>query len=104
MYMRTRGALLDLMRRIDEIHARAAAWVTIAVVSPEQFPLSWYLRDYQAGYYSRVVKTNDSIFIGSQRQDEALRVQLADRYVRLGSYSLRPGVDLVLYVRRDLVE
>ena len=43
-----------------------------------------------------------SIGIGSQRQDDALRAQLGDSYVRLGSYALRPGVDLVLYVRRDL--
>jgi uncharacterized protein (TIGR03663 family) len=102
VYAHTRRQLLDLTRRIDQIRARAGSRLTIAVVSPDQFPLSWYLRDYPAGFYGRVTQTKDPIFIGSQRQDDALRVQLGDRYVRIGLYPLRPGVDLVLYVRRDL--
>jgi len=103
VYAHTRRGVLDLTRRIDQIRARAGSQVTIAVVSPEQFPLSWYLRGYPAGFYGRLTDTKDPIVIGSQPQDEALRVQLGDRYARIGSYALRPGVDLVLYVRRDLV-
>jgi predicted membrane-bound mannosyltransferase len=102
VYAHTRRAVLDLTSRIDEIRARAGSGLTIAVVSPDQFPLSWYLRDYRAGYYGSLVRTNHRIYIGSEKQDEALRAQLGDGYVRIGSYSLRPGVDLVLYVRRDL--
>lgn len=102
VYAHTRRAVLDLTRRIEQIREHAGSELTIAVVSPDQFPLSWYLRDYSAGYYGHLAKTKDPIVIGSQRQDDALRAQLGDNYVRLGSYTLRPGVDLVLYVRRDL--
>lgn len=102
VYAHTRRGVLDLLSHIDQIRARAGSQLTIAVVSPEHFPLSWYLRDYTAGYYGRVTKTNHPIFIGSHRQDEELRVLLGERYLRIGMYPLRPGVDLVLYVRRDL--
>ena len=64
---------------------------------------SRFCAGYAAGFYGRLTDTKDPIVIGSQPQDEALRVQLGDRYARIGSYALRPGVDLVLYVRRDLV-
>ena len=102
VYAHTHREVLDLTRRIDQIRAVGGPGLTIAVVSVEQFPLSWYLRDYPASFYGRFIKTNAPIFIGSHRQDEAMRVQLGDGYVRIGSYPLRPGVDLVLYVRRDL--
>jgi uncharacterized protein (TIGR03663 family) len=102
VYAHTRRGVLDLVNRIAEIRARAPSGITIAVVSPEYFPLSWYLADYRAGYYGRVTKTPDPIFVGSVKQDAALRAQLGHDYVRSGPYPLRPGVDLVLYVRRDL--
>jgi hypothetical protein len=54
------------------------------------------------------VPTNEPIIIGSESQEEQLKVTYGDRYDRLnsgmddGAYPLRPGVDLVLYVRRDV--
>jgi hypothetical protein len=77
--------------------------LTIAVTAPEHFPLPWYLKSYSAGYYGRVANTGDAIFIGSTHQDDALKEQLGAGFVRSGPYSLRPGVDLVLYVRRDVM-
>lgn len=102
VYAHTRRALLDLVERVHHIGSRAPAPLTIAVVSPEHFPLSWYLNGYPAGYYGTVTDTRDAVFIGSVQQDDALRLQLGEDYVRGGAYALRPGVDLVLYVRRDL--
>jgi uncharacterized protein (TIGR03663 family) len=102
VYAHSRRELLDLVNRVERIRAKAPLPVRISVVAPEHFPLSWYLKDYPAGYYGRVTDTKDEIFIGAVQQDDALRTQLGDRYVRGGQFPLRPGVDLVLYVRRDL--
>jgi hypothetical protein len=54
------------------------------------------------------VPTNEAIIIGSEAQEEQLKATYGDRYDMLksdtedGAYPLRPGVDLVLYVRRDV--
>jgi predicted membrane-bound mannosyltransferase len=103
VYSQTRRAALDLVARIDRIMARPGPPLTIAVAAPEYFPLSWYLKDYQAGYYGRVPDTRDALFIGSTKQDDALKKQLGAGFVRSGPYALRPGVDLVLYVRQDVM-
>ena len=103
VYAHTRRATMDLVARIDRIMARPGPALTIAVAAPEYFPLPWYFKDYRAGYYGRVPDTQDAIFIGSTKQDEALKKQLGARFVRSGPYALRPGVDLVLYVRQDVM-
>ena len=94
----------DVLALVDEIHRLQShnPGLTIAITSRDQFPLSWYLRDYRAGYHGRPVATNDSLVIASQEQQEALGRLLGERYNPLGSYRLRPGVRLVLYARRDL--
>jgi uncharacterized protein (TIGR03663 family) len=103
VYAHTRRAVLDLVGQVDRIMARRGPALTIAVTAPEHFPLPWYLKAYRVGYYGRVASTRDAIFIGSTHQDAALKEQLGAGFVRSGPYSLRPGVDLVLYVRRDVM-
>jgi uncharacterized protein (TIGR03663 family) len=102
VYAHTRREILQLVDRIHQIGMRAPSPITIAIVSPDYMPLPWYLQNYGSGYYGRVTTTPDPVFIGSTRQDTALRSQLGDGFVRSGPYPLRPGVDLVLYVRQDL--
>jgi hypothetical protein len=46
--------------------------------------------------------TNDPLVVASEEQQAELDVALRGRYERVGTYGLRPGVRLVLYVRRDL--
>jgi uncharacterized protein (TIGR03663 family) len=103
VYAHTRRGVLDLVAQIDRIMAHRGPALTIAVTAPEYFPLPWYLKAYSAGYYGRVANTGDAIFIGSTHQDDALKRQLGAGFVRSGPYALRPGVDLVLYVRRDVM-
>jgi predicted membrane-bound mannosyltransferase len=82
----------------------------VALVSPDYWPLPWYFRDYKkVGYYTQIVPTNEPIIIGSIAQEDDLKKNYADRYDQInsgmnedGSYPLRPGVDLLLYVRRDV--
>jgi hypothetical protein len=83
----------------------------IAMVSPDYWPLPWYLRDYKrVGYYQQIVATNEPIIVGSMAQEEQLKQTYGDRYVLMssgkgdGSFGLRPGVDLLLYVRKDVAK
>ena len=66
-------------------------------------------RDYKrVGYYPQIVPTTEPIIIGSKAQEEQLKSTYGDRYDLLssgvdeGAYPLRPGVDLLLYVRGDI--
>jgi uncharacterized protein (TIGR03663 family) len=101
VYAHTHRELLALVDEIRRLRTHNPG-ITIAVTSEDQFPLSWYLRDYPVGYYGRPIMTNDPLVVGSVKQRETLERVLGDRYERLGSYRLRPGVRLVLYARRDL--
>jgi uncharacterized protein (TIGR03663 family) len=94
----------EVLRLVDEVHRLAArnASMRIAVTAKDYFPLSWYFREYRAGFYGRPVATDASVVIGSADQRRILDALLGDRYERRGEFRLRPGVRLVLYVRRDL--
>lgn len=94
----------EILALVEEIHRLQAAnpGTSIAVTSPDHFPLSWYLRPYRAGYYDRPIVTDAALIIASERQQTVLDRSLGERYERFGPYRLRPGVRLVLYARRDL--
>jgi uncharacterized protein (TIGR03663 family) len=111
VYAHTRREMLSLVEEIDKIGKRMGTGTDtgIALVSPDYWPLPWYFRDYKrVGYYQQIVPTNDPIIIGSMAQEEQLKTTYGDRYVQIhssaedGAYALRPGVDLLLYVRRDI--
>jgi uncharacterized protein (TIGR03663 family) len=105
VYAHTSREVLQLVQKIREVRARVPAGtsINIAVLSPEHYPLLWYLRNYPVGYYGAIVKTDAGILLASQKQDEAVRKEFGGSYVRLGSYKLRPGADIIAYVRADLI-
>ncbi|HMJ25537.1 MAG TPA: flippase activity-associated protein Agl23 [Pyrinomonadaceae bacterium] len=113
VYAHTRRELLQMLDEIDRVTKRMGTGTDtgIALVSPDYWPLPWYFRDYKkVGYYQQIVATNEPIIIGSTAQEEQLKETYGDRYVLVvsgkddGAYALRPGVDLLLYVRKDVAK
>ncbi len=112
VYAHTKRQMLTMLDEIDRIAQKNGTGIDtgVAIVSPDYWPLPWYFRDYKkVGYYPQIVPTNEPIIIGSMAQEEQLKSTYEDRYDRLnsgldenGAYPLRPGVDLLLYVRRDV--
>jgi uncharacterized protein (TIGR03663 family) len=111
VYAHTRREMLAMVDQIDRISKRIGTGTDtgIALVSPDYWPLPWYFRDYKkVGYYQQIVPTTEPIIIGSMAQEEQLKTTYGDRYVLVpssadeGAYALRPGVDLLLYVRKDV--
>ncbi|MEP6707598.1 MAG: flippase activity-associated protein Agl23 [Pyrinomonadaceae bacterium] len=112
VYAHTRREMLALVDEVDRVasHSGSGADTGITIASPDYWPLPWYFRDYKhVGYHQHVVPTTEPLIIGSVAQQEELTVTYGDRYQQIrypetedGSYALRPGVDLLLYVRRDL--
>jgi uncharacterized protein (TIGR03663 family) len=113
VYAHTRRETLKLFAEINQLAQRThqGTETGITIVSPEYWPFPWYLRDYKrVGYFGHMSPSTEPIIIA--RQDQAAEVQatFGDRYQQIqsgfntaGSFPLRPGVDLLLYTRRELV-
>jgi uncharacterized protein (TIGR03663 family) len=112
VYAHTRRETLKLVDEINRIAERThqGGQTGITIVSPDYWPLPWYLRDYsRVGYHGRITPSNEPIIIASQAQAEEVQQTYGDRYQLVqsgfntaGSFPLRPGVDLLLYTRREL--
>jgi uncharacterized protein (TIGR03663 family) len=107
-YAHTVREFLPLVDRINSFAASAGTGkeTPISITSQDYWPLPWYLQDYtHVGYYAgRIAVLNEPLVIGSEAQEQELEVVLGDRYRRIDSYALRPGVTLLLYGRTDLLE
>jgi uncharacterized protein (TIGR03663 family) len=124
VYAHTRRETLVMLEQIDvTANKMKTGYDTgVAIVSPEYWPLPWYFRDYKrVGYYGKVVPTTEPVIIGQTGQEEDIKATYGEQYQQIdsrtlgdqrifpdrnpgGSFSLRPGVDLLLYVRRDVAK
>ncbi|HSV33254.1 MAG TPA: hypothetical protein VLH87_03955, partial [Pyrinomonadaceae bacterium] len=115
VYAHTRRETLAMLDQIDRIAKRKGTGYEtgITIVSPDYWPLPWYFRDYKrALFYGQMVPLpTEPIVIGSVAQKDELASTYGGQYELIksgfadapeGSYTLRPGVDLLLYVRRDV--
>jgi uncharacterized protein (TIGR03663 family) len=111
VYAHTKRQMLTMLDQIDRIAQLNGTGTDtgVAIVSPDYWPLPWYFRNYKRiGYYQQIVPTNEPMIIGSLAQKDQLKATYGDRYDQLssgeeeGAYPLRPGVDLLLFVRRDV--
>jgi uncharacterized protein (TIGR03663 family) len=98
----------DMLSLVAEIEATAERAGTgketgVVVVSPDYWPLPWYLRDYpRAGFFGQIVETEEAMIVANVNQRAELEPQIQDNYTELRTFNLRPGVDLVLYLRNDI--
>jgi len=105
VYVHTTRQIFDLMDLIHRVAVSSGAGnqLEISITSPEYWPLPWYLRDYtKVGYWGREFVSMEAVVIGSGEQDANLQAGLSAVYRRIGSYALRPGVTLVVFVRKDI--
>lgn len=98
----------DMLRLVDEIEATADRAGTgletgVVIVSPDYWPLPWYFRDYpRAGFFGTIVETEEAMIVANVNQEAELAPAIEGRYNRAGTYNLRPGVDVVLFIRADV--
>jgi uncharacterized protein (TIGR03663 family) len=104
VYAHTNRDFLNLVHEIESIAAANPAKneIGVTVMSPEHWPLAWYLRDYtHVGYWGRIVPTSEPIVIALKPQAPAVEQQLGGQYTRFSTHELRPGNTLVMFVRKD---
>ncbi|MBX3281689.1 MAG: glycosyltransferase family 39 protein [Acidobacteria bacterium] len=109
VYAHTKRGMLDLVKEIEHFAAKSSAGrdSTIEIVSPDYWPLTWYLNDYpHANFYGSLVDANTAEMIVAKKNDQDTQVveKYSAHYKFVGVYPLRPGVDLMLLVRRDLAD
>jgi uncharacterized protein (TIGR03663 family) len=109
VYSHTVRQSLDLVKEIERMGERAGTKEPgIAFASPDYWPLPWYFRDNShAGFGGSLSSYYDPkstlAVVGKDDQLPQLQRVLGESYERVGGiYPLRPGVNLVLFERRDL--
>jgi uncharacterized protein (TIGR03663 family) len=108
VYAHTTRGMFDLVNEIDRIAKQEKGNLTgITILSPDYWPLPWYLRNYtRVGYYGRLAPSTEPIIIANESQKPDIEANFRDLYRQVpsqlpgGSFELRPGVRLLLYERR----
>jgi uncharacterized protein (TIGR03663 family) len=104
VYAQTKRDVLDLVAwlRAEDERRGTGGQLGIVVMTPDYWPLPWYLRDDKnAGFYGDVVDVAAPVQIVKSDQLERLPAGFTDRYREEARYELRPGVELVLFVERE---
>ena len=107
VYAHTKPEFLELVRQMEYYADKSGKGkeAKIQVVSPDYWPLVWYTNNYkEALYQGRIVPADraEMIIAKTPDQDGEVMRRYSGEYELVGSYGLRPGVDLVLLVRKDL--
>ena len=109
VYAHTRRGTLDLVRNVEQIaRERDGNETGITIVSPDYWPLPWYLRDFKrTAYYGQMAPSTEPLIIARDSQKAEIEANFGELYRRVpskesdGSFELRPGVRLLLYLRRN---
>jgi uncharacterized protein (TIGR03663 family) len=109
VYAHTKREFLDLIRQIEYYADKSGKGrdATVEIVSPDYWAMPWYLNDYKhANFHGRFVDANTAEMIVAKKaeQDAEVIERYSAHYKYAGTFPLRPGVDLILLVRRDLAD
>ena len=109
IYAHTKRGFLDLIRQIDYYADKSGQGkqAKIEIISPDYWSMPWYTNDYpNAVFHGKPVdvSTAEMIVAKKDEQDAEIVARYGARYRYAGEYPLRPGVDLILLVRRDLAD
>ena len=100
VYVPTKRDALTLVDwiRSEDTRLGTGGQIGVVVMSPDYWPLPWYFRDdTKAGFYGAVVDVAAPIQIVRVDQVPSLPAGFDGKYERVGQYTLRGGVDLVVY-------
>jgi uncharacterized protein (TIGR03663 family) len=106
-YAQTRPNLLELVHRVEgiaRVHPDGDS-LLVKVMAPESYwPLPWYLRQFkQVGWWDALPKDPYApVVIASTSVGAALDDKSGKKWIAAGTYELRPGVYLELYVDFEL--
>ncbi|MBN2419831.1 MAG: TIGR03663 family protein [Deltaproteobacteria bacterium] len=103
-YMQTFSRAYDLSNKVKSILDKHKD-IRVAFVSPLEWPYPFILRDYkQIDYWKRIPEgLNSPVIVSEVKQRVKLIRILKDKEYLFESYRVRPGMNLDLFIRRDLL-
>ena len=109
VYAHTTREALDLVHQVEQIAKETNGPTTgISIISPDYWPLPWYFRNFShVGYFGRMAASSEPMIIANENQKDEVDRNFGELYRQVeskspgGSFELRPGVKLLLYVRRS---
>ncbi|MGB2914435.1 MAG: hypothetical protein WBB81_12860, partial [Pyrinomonadaceae bacterium] len=109
VYAHSKRPMLDMVAKIEYYADKSGKGkeATIEIVSPDYWPLTWYLNEYShANFHGSLVDANVAEMIVAKKtdQDGAVIQKYSAHYRFAGVWALRPGVDLMLLVKKDLAD
>lgn len=108
VYAHTRRGMLDLVSEVGRYAEKSGKGkdATVEVVSPDYWPLTWYFAPYKANFHGTLVDSNTAEMIVAKKTDQDAEMirRYSPHYKYAGVYPLRPGVNLVLLVRKDIAD
>jgi uncharacterized protein (TIGR03663 family) len=109
VYAHTRRGFMEMVDEIYHYSAKSGKGTdaTVEIVSPDYWPLTWYLNDYRhANFHGSLIDANTAEMVVAKKdaQDSAVISRLSNHYKYVDVYPLRPGVNLILLVRKDLAD
>ncbi len=107
VYAHTSREFLDMIRDIERFADASGKGkeTAIDVVSPDYWPMVWYMKDYpKAVFHGRITDSKAEMIVAKKgEQDNEVMRRYSANYETYASYHLRSGVDLVLLVKKDLL-
>ena len=107
VYAHTSREFLEMIGDIEKFAEKSGKGkdASIDVVSPDYWPMVWYMRDYPKaifhGKFPDKMEADVIIAKRGEQNNESIRLYSANyRYYK--TYKLRSGVDLMLLVRKDI--
>ncbi len=109
VYAHTRRGFLELINQVNHYAEKSGKGneATIEIVSPDYWSMPWYTREFaHANYFGHIVPASTSEMIVAKKGEQEADIlrEYAAHYKYVGTYPLRPGVDLYLLVRNDLAD
>lgn len=108
VYAHTRRGLLDLVSEVERYAQKSGKGkdATVEIVSPDYWPLTWYFAPYKANFHGALIDSNTAEMIVAKKTDQDAEMirRYSPHYKYAGVYPLRPGVNLVLLVRKDIAD
>jgi predicted membrane-bound mannosyltransferase len=112
VYAHTKRDTIKLVEEVEKLAQQnpQKKQTGITIVSPDYWPLPWYLRNYsRVGYFARMTQSSEPIIIASESQRAEMDTNFGELYQLVPSgasdegYELRPGVNLLLYKRKTML-
>jgi uncharacterized protein (TIGR03663 family) len=112
VFVHSTRQVFDLLDEVDTLGAELGTGdeTGISVVSPDYWPLPWYLRGHEGAAFwgflqnetTNILDEPQPLVISNANQRADVEAKIADSHTLVGTYLMRPGVELDLWAQSNV--